>query len=94
MTRRPRSRAAKAKATKSARARRGAPRRQAKAARRGKPDPLDAFVATAARSLDLPCPKAWRSGIKANVRVTLQLAALVTAFPLPDEAEPAPVFKA
>ena len=104
MTRRPKLKSAKAK-----RPRRAAPRikatskplksaakpaRLAKPAKPAKPDPLDDFVTAAALSLDLPCAAAWRPGIKANVRVTLQLAALFQEFPLPDEAEPAAVFKA
>ena len=32
--------------------------------------------------------------VRANLRVTLAQAALVGEFALPDEAEPAPVFKA
>ena len=101
MTRRPKLKSAKAK-----RPRRAAPRiktpskplkgsaKPAKLAKPAKPDRLDEFVAAAALSLDLPCAAAWLPGIKDNVKVSLQLAKLVTAFPLPDEAEPAPVFKA
>ena len=33
-------------------------------------------------------------GAERNLEVTLRLAALVEEFPLPDDAEPAPVFKA
>lgn len=36
----------------------------------------------------------WRDGVGTHLRATLALAALVTAFPLPDTAEPAPVFSA
>ena len=32
--------------------------------------------------------------VRGNLAVTLRLAALVAAFALPDDAEPAPVFKA
>jgi hypothetical protein len=58
------------------------------------PDRLDDFIAAAAVALDLPLEPAWRPAVKANLAVTLQHAALVAAFPLGDEAEPAPVFKA
>ena len=59
-----------------------------------KPDALDAFVAAAAKALDLPTEKAWLPAIKANLHVTLQHAKAVGDFKLPDTAEPAPVFKA
>jgi hypothetical protein len=57
-------------------------------------DPLDDFIAAAARTLDLPLLPEWQSAVKANLAVTLKHAALVADFPLPDEAEPAPIFKA
>ena len=67
------------------------------AAKPGKPpatDPLDRLVDAAADALGLPLDPAWRPAVKGNLAVTLQHAALVTAFALPDEAEPAPVFEA
>jgi hypothetical protein len=57
-------------------------------------DPLDDFIDAAARTLGLPIEDDWRPAIAANVRVTLAHAASVEAFALPDDAEPAPVFKA
>jgi hypothetical protein len=59
-----------------------------------RPDPLDAFIDAALRTLDLPIEESWRPAIAANLRVTLQHAASVEAFELEDDAEPAPVFKA
>ena len=59
-----------------------------------KPDPLDDFIAAAARALVLPLEPEWQAAVKANLDVTLKHAAVVAEFPLPDEAEPAPVFKA
>lgn len=58
------------------------------------PDKLDDFITAAAAALDLPLEEAWRPTIKANLEVTLRLANLVAEFPLPDEAEPAPIYKA
>ena len=58
------------------------------------PDPLDGFIDAAARALDLPVEPAWRPAIKANLQVTLRQAALVSEFALPDDAEPAPIFRA
>jgi hypothetical protein len=57
-------------------------------------DPLDDFIVAAARALDLPAEPKWLPAIRANLRVTLQHGALVAEFELPDEAEPAPVFRA
>jgi hypothetical protein len=57
-------------------------------------DPLDDFILAAAKALDLPLEAAWQPAVKANLAVTLQQAALVAEFALPDEAEPAPVFRA
>ncbi len=45
-------------------------------------------------ALDLPVEPAWKPAIKANLEVTLRLARLFADFPLPDDAEPAPVFVA
>ena len=57
-------------------------------------DPLDDFIDAAARALALPVEPDWRPAVAANLRVTLEHAASVEAFALPDDAEPAPVFKA
>ena len=58
------------------------------------PDHLDTLVDAAARALDLPVEPAWKPAIKANLEVTLRLAASFADFPLPDDAAPAPVFVA
>ena len=55
---------------------------------------LDNFIAAASAALDLPLDPAWQASIKANLVVTLRHAATVAEFPLPDDAEPAPVFRA
>ena len=57
-------------------------------------DSLDDFIDAAAQALGLPIEPEWKPAVKANLTVTLKLAALVAEFPLPDDAEPAPVFKA
>ena len=66
-----------------------------------KPDPgsasageLSAFIEAAGRALNLPVEADWKPAIEANLRVTLALAATVAEFDLPEDAEPAPVFKA
>jgi hypothetical protein len=60
------------------------------------PDPtsLDAYIAAAARVLDLPIEPAWQASVRTNLELTLRLAAVVAEFPLPDEADAAPVFEA
>jgi hypothetical protein len=63
-------------------------------AKRPKRDALDSFIVAAAQALMLPAEKQWLPAIKANLRVTLQHASAVAQFPLSDDAEPAPVFKA
>ncbi len=57
-------------------------------------DNLDPLIDASARALDLPVDPAWHPGIRFNLEVTLRLAALVASFSLPDDAEPAPVFRA
>ena len=57
-------------------------------------DTLDDFIDAAAAALGLPVVPEWKPGIKANLQVTLRVAAMVAEFELPDEAEPAPVFEA
>jgi Protein of unknown function (DUF4089) len=94
MTKPAKSRRSKAKTPRArakARARPMLPKRGRKTAQR---DPLDSFVDAAARALDLEIEPAWKSAVKTNLEVTLALAALFADFPLPDDAEPAPVFSA
>lgn len=57
-------------------------------------DPLDAYIDAAAAALDLPVDPAWKPAVRANLEVTLRLGRLVGEFPLPDDAEPAPVYEA
>jgi hypothetical protein len=57
-------------------------------------DKLDDFIDAAAAAFSLPLDPAWRPAVKANLEVSLRHAATYADFPLPDEAEPAPIFKA
>ena len=52
------------------------------------------FIDAAARVLDLAIEPAWKPAVEANLEATLRLAASFMQFPLPDEAEPAPIFVA
>ena len=84
--------ASRARVTKAARAKSKTARKTA-----SKPiarDPLDAFVDAAAHTLALPVEPAWKGAVRANLAVTLALATSFADFPLPDDAEPAPVFVA
>ena len=56
--------------------------------------PLDDFITAAAAVLDLPLEPAWLPAVRANLEVSLKLGNMVAEFPLPDAAEPAPIFKA
>ncbi len=57
-------------------------------------DPLDSFIVAGVSALGLRVEKSWMAGVRANLRVTLDQGLLVAGFPLPDDAEPAPVFRA
>ena len=59
-----------------------------------KEDTVDKLMEASAAALGLVIEPEWKPGVKANLQVTLRLAALVADFELPDEAEPAPVFEA
>jgi len=50
------------------------------------------LMEAAAELLRLPIEAAFRPGIATNLEVARKMAALVEAFPLDDEAEPAPVY--
>ena len=55
---------------------------------------LDAFMDASAAALGIKIEPEWRDAVRGNLAVTFRLGALVLEFPLPDEAEPAPVFTA
>ena len=55
---------------------------------------IETLVAASAAALALTIDPAWREGVKRNLRVILEHAALVDRFSLPDEIEAAPVFRA
>ena len=89
MTRRPQK--AKKRRLPSRKARK--PAKRAKSVRPA-PTPLDEFINAGARALNLTLDKAWMPAVRSHLEVTLRHGALVAAFALPDDAEPAPVFKA
>jgi hypothetical protein len=62
-----------------------------------KPAPTDniaALVSANAPALGLNIQPAWRPGVIFNLGLIMRIAALVDEFPLPDDAETAPVFRA
>ena len=63
-------------------------------ARAAQPDAIDLLVTAGAQALGLALDPAWQASVKFNLQLILRHAALVDEFPLPDDAEPAPVFHA
>jgi Protein of unknown function (DUF4089) len=57
-------------------------------------DPLDQMVEAGCALLGIAPEPSWLPSIRQNLEVSLRLARLVDDFPLADEAEPAPVFRA
>ena len=53
----------------------------------------EAYVDAAAALIGLPIDPAYRPGVVVNLERIAQMAALIMEFALPDEAEPAPVFR-
>lgn len=58
------------------------------------PELLDRMIDAAAPILGLAISEAWRPAVRANLAVSLSFARVVDQFVLPDEIEPANVFKA
>jgi Protein of unknown function (DUF4089) len=54
----------------------------------------DALISAAADALALTIEPAWRPAVRANLQVIFSQAALFAGFALPDDAEPAPIFRA
>ena len=83
---------AKGRAKKSVTAK---PRRSSRAsAAAAQPSAIDLLVKASAQALGLALDPAWQGSVKFNLQLILRHAALVDEFPLPDDAEPAPVFHA
>jgi Protein of unknown function (DUF4089) len=57
-------------------------------------DEWNEFIAVSARALALPVDPAWYPAVRSNLEVTWKLADLVAEFKLPDDADPAPIFRA
>lgn len=59
-----------------------------------KANSFDALAAASALALALPVEAAWQAGIAQNLRLLFHHASLVDELSLPDDTEPAPVFRA
>jgi Protein of unknown function (DUF4089) len=59
-----------------------------------KPDPYDDLIEAAARIVTLNIEPAQQPAVRANLQVIFGQATLFMAFELPDDTEPAPIFKA
>jgi len=57
-------------------------------------DRVGKLATASALALGLTIDPAWEDNIKFNLNLILRHAALVDEFPLPDDAEPAPIFHA
>jgi hypothetical protein len=57
-------------------------------------DSLDSLIDAAAEALRIPIDDAWKPAVRTNLQIVLRHAEILDAFPLPDDAEPAPIFKA
>jgi hypothetical protein len=57
-------------------------------------DQADAMIEARAKELGIPIDKRWAAEIKTQLEVSLLHAAAIAEFPLSDDTEPAPVFKA
>lgn len=58
------------------------------------PDEHDASLTVAAAVLGIALQPEWAAAVRFHLELSLRLAQMVAEFPLPDDAEPAPVFRA
>jgi hypothetical protein len=57
-------------------------------------DPLNDLIEPGAELFELNVEPAWKPAVRANLQVIFGQAALFMAFELPEDTEPAPIFKA
>lgn len=55
---------------------------------------LDTYIGAASSMLGIDIDPSWIEPIRFHLLISLRMASMVSEFPLPDEAEPAPVFSA
>ena len=56
-------------------------------------DELNALIEIGTRVLGLQVQPEWQDSIRAHLATNLRLATLVSEFDLPDELDPAPVYR-
>lgn len=56
-------------------------------------DDLDAFIASGLRLLGVSIDPEWHAAVRFHLSILLAHARTVSEFPLPDEADPASVFR-
>jgi len=57
-------------------------------------DSFDDYIDAASGAIGLAIDEVWKPAVRANLATALTFARLVDEFPLPDDIEPASVFKA
>jgi len=55
---------------------------------------MDVLVEAGTKALGLPLDPTWTAAVIFNLRLILQHGARVDEFALPDDAEPAPIYRA
>jgi hypothetical protein len=55
---------------------------------------MEGWITPGAAVLGIPIRAEWRPAIRLHLEITLRHARDVMSFPLPDEADPAPIFQA
>jgi hypothetical protein len=55
---------------------------------------LDAWISAGTALMDIPIQPEWCAAIRLHLGITLGHAGTVLAFKLPDDTDPAPVFRA
>jgi hypothetical protein len=57
-------------------------------------DDVDVWLDASAALLGIPVAPEWRDAVRQHLHITRNIAQLVLEFRLPDEADPAPIFRA
>jgi 1-carboxybiuret hydrolase subunit AtzG-like protein len=70
------------------------PTRPPQRSRAKKSDAIEMLMVAGAQALALPLEEAFKAGVRSNLQALLVHAARVDEFSLPDDIEPAPVFRA
>ena len=58
------------------------------------PADLDAYIDAGTALLGISVRPEWRDAVRQHLAISFDLGRVVLEFPLPDEADPAPVFAA